>query len=164
LIRFPGVGKSKASRIRAAIELGNRLFAPKSFTQTVMKSTEDVLVHLKEIAEKKQEYLVVFYLNARFELLQKEIVGQGGLNNMMITPKEIFSYALQTPCASLIVAHNHPSGDPMPSDDDIAFTTRIHEAGEVMSITLLDHIIVGKKGYFSFRDNKMVNQGLLRDM
>lgn len=156
LIRLPGIGKSKASRISAAIELGNRLFAPASFTQTIIQSTQDVLLHLKDIVEKKQEYLLVFYLNARFELLQREIVGQGSLNSMMITPKEIFSHALSTPCVTLIVAHNHPSGDPTPSDDDIAFTTRIHEAGEIMSITLLDHIIVGKNGYFSFRENKTV--------
>ena len=79
----------------------------------------------------------------------------GSLNSMMITPKEIFSLALQTPCASIIIAHNHPSGDPNPSDDDIRFTTRIHTAGEVMGIQMLDHLIVARTGYFSFRDNKV---------
>lgn len=154
LVRFPGIGRAKASRIMAALELGNRIYAPSSLTKIIIRSTEDVTLQLRDIIEKRQEYLVVFYLNARYELLQKEIVGQGSLNHMMITAKEIFAPALMSPCASIIVAHNHPSGDPSPSDDDIAFTTRIHEAGEVMGIPMLDHVIVARSGSFSFRENK----------
>lgn len=154
LSKILGVGKTKATRIAAALELGERVFAPASFTKIILSSTEEVLAQLRDIAVKRQEYLVVFYLNARYELLQKEIVGIGSLNSLKITPKEIFSPALQTPCAFIIVSHNHPSGDPTPSDDDIRFTTKIHEAGEVMGIPLLDHLIVSKSGFFSFRDNK----------
>lgn len=154
LVAIPGVGRSKAARIYAALELGERLYAPASLTKAVLRSTQDVLVHVREIVDKKQEYLLVCYLNARYELLQKEVVGVGSLNHMMITPKEIFGNALKTPCAAIIVAHNHPSGDPAPSDDDIHFTRRIHEAGEVMGIPLLDHLIVASSGYFSFKDNK----------
>jgi DNA repair protein RadC len=154
LVRFPGVGRAKASRIVAALELGSRIYAPSSITKVILQSTADVVSQLRDIIEKRQEYLLVFYLNARYELIQKEIVGQGTLNHMMITAKEIFASALTSPCSSIIVAHNHPSGDPSPSDDDIGFTTRIHEAGEVMGIPMLDHVIVAKTGYFSFRDNK----------
>ena len=154
LIQLPGIGRVKASRVLAALELGARVHAPSSMTKVVIRSTEDVLAQLREIINKQQEYLLVFYLNARFELIQKEIVGQGSLNHMMITAKEIFAPAVTSPCAAIIVAHNHPSGDPTPSDDDIGFTTKIHEAGEVMGITMLDHLIVAKQGYFSFRDNK----------
>jgi len=154
LAKIPGIGKSKAARILAALELGERIFKPSSLQKTFIHSTKDILSHLKSIAEKRQEYLLVFYLNARHELLQKETVGQGSLNSMLITPKEIFSPALLTPCASIIVAHNHPSGDPAPSVDDIQFTTKIHEAGELMGIPLIDHIIVSQSGYFSFRENK----------
>lgn len=157
LIGFPGVGRAKASRIIAALELGSRIYAPTSMTQVVIRSTEDVVSELRDIVEKRQEFLVVFYLNARYELIQREIVGQGSLNHMMITAKEIFAPALTSPCASIIIAHNHPSGDPDPSDDDIAFTTRIHEAGQVMGIPMLDHVIVARRGYFSFRGNKKGN-------
>jgi DNA repair protein RadC len=115
LVKIPGVGNSKAARILAALELGERLFAPTSLTKVTIASTEDLLPHIREYAGKKQEYLVVFYLNTRNELIQKEIVGVGSLNSMMITPKEIFHHALTTPCASIIVVHNHPSGDPTPS-------------------------------------------------
>jgi len=155
--RFPGVGRAKASRIVAALEIGKRIYAPASITQIVIKSTQDVALQLRDIVDKRQEYLLVFYLNARYEMIQREIVGQGSLNHMMITAKEIFSPALMSPCASIIVAHNHPSGDPAPSDDDIGFTTRIHEAGEVMGIPMLDHVIIARHGYFSFRDNKITS-------
>lgn len=157
LVKVPGIGRAKATRIVAALELGKRCFAPTSFTKIVIRSTADSLAHLRDIAEKKQEFLVALYLNARYELIQREIVGQGSLNSMLLTAKEIFSPALQTPCAFVILAHNHPSGDPTPSEDDIAFTTRIHEAGEVMGIPMLDHLIVTKTGYFSFRENKKGN-------
>lgn len=155
---IPGIGKSKAARVVAALAIGERVFAKQSLTKIIIRSTEDILLHVRDIAERKQEYLVVLYLNARYELIQKEVVGLGTLNHMMITPKEIFRPALDIPCASIIVVHNHPSGDPTPSDDDIRFTTRIHEAGEVMGIGLFDHLVVSRTGYFSFRNNKTENK------
>ena len=151
---FKGVGLSKAARLAAGLELGERLFAPVLLNKIRISSTDEAVENLKDIANKKQEHLVVFYLNARQELLQKEIVGIGTLNAMRITPKEIFSPALQTPCASLIVAHNHPSNDPTPSEDDINFTKVLHAAGEIMGISLFDHVIISPSGYFSFRDGE----------
>lgn len=155
LTSFPGVGRTKALRILAAIELGERVFAPKHLNKVIVTCTKDIILELKEYAGKKQEYLVVLYINARNELLQKEIIGIGSLNSLVITPKEVFSPALHVPCASIIVAHNHPSGDPEPSDDDIKFTQRIHEAGEVLGIKLLDHIILARSSYYSFRENRV---------
>jgi DNA repair protein RadC len=154
MVRFPGVGAAKAARIAAALELGERLFSPATVSKVIIRTAQDVISQVRDIAEKKQEYLIVLYLNARHELVQKEIVGMGSLNSLRITPKEIFSHALQTPCASIVIVHNHPSNDPHPSDDDIHFTRRIHEAGEVMNIPLLDHVIVSKSGYYSFREDK----------
>ena len=154
LVAIPGVGKSKATRIMAAFELGERFFASPSLTKVIIRSGEDVLSQVRDIAEKKQEHLVVLYLNARHELLQKEVVGMGTVNNLRLTPREIFAPALQLACASLIIVHNHPSGDPEPSDDDIHFTTKMHEAGEMLGIPLADHLIISKSGYFSFKDGK----------
>jgi DNA repair protein RadC len=153
LAAFPGVGAAKAARLAAAMELGERMFAPKSVAKTFIRSTIDAIEVLKEYAEKKQEYLLALYLNARHELLQKEIVGLGTLNSLRIEPKDIFRHALSTPCASLIIAHNHPSGDPQPSDDDIVFTKRLFEAGEIMGIPMLDHLIISNTGCYSFRNN-----------
>jgi DNA repair protein RadC len=154
IIKYPGVGIAKVARIAAALELGERLYSPASVIKIIIKSAKDVLSEVRDIADKKQEHLIVLYLNARQELVLKEVVGMGSLNSLQITPKEIFSHALQTPCSSIIVVHNHPSNDPTPSDDDIHFTRKIHEAGEVLGIPLVDHLIVCKAGYFSFRENK----------
>lgn len=155
LQKVSGIGNAKATRILAAIELGGRIFAQPSLTKVVIQSTKDVVSQAREFIEKKQEYLVILYLNARYELIQKEIVGQGGLNKLLITPKEIFGHAVTSPCSSIIVLHNHPSGDSTPSEDDVTFTKRIHEAGEVMGITMLDHVIVSTNGYFSFQENQV---------
>lgn len=155
LIKFPGIGKTKASKVLAAVELGERMFAPTLLHKVLIRSTEDAVEQLKEYALKRQEYLVALYLNARHELLQKEVIGIGSLNSMVITPKEIFSPAIQLPCASLIVAHNHPSGDPNPSEDDIKFTSRVHEAGEVLGIPLVDHLVIANSSFFSFRENRV---------
>jgi DNA repair protein RadC len=155
LMSFPGVGRTKAARIMAALELGERMYAPCHLNKVIIHSVLDTVNELKEYASKKQEYLVVLYLNARDEMLQKEVIGIGSLNSLVITPKEVFGPALIAPCSSIIVAHNHPSGDPEPSTDDIKFTQRIHEAGEVLGIRLVDHIVLAKSSYYSFRDNKV---------
>jgi len=154
LVQTSGVGKAKAARIMAALELGERTFAPSLFTKITIQSKEDVLAQLREIVNKKQEQLLVLYLNARHELLQKEILAVGNLNTTLIEPKEIFTPAVLTPCAAIILAHNHPSGDPTPSDEDVHFTKRVQEASEIMGVKLLDHIIVSTLGYFSFAENR----------
>lgn len=158
LLAIPGIGKSKGARLIAALELGKRVFLPPSLTRIVLSNIVDVLPHILEFADKKQEYLLVFYLNARDELVQKEIVAVGSLNTTRIAPSDIFRVGVATPCARLILAHNHPSGEPTPSDDDIAFTKRMHEAGEIMGIALFDHLIISERGYFSFRENKVFRE------
>jgi len=157
-VRYPGVGMAKTARIAAALELGERLFAPSSVSKIIIRNAVDVISQVRDIAERRQEYLIVLYINARHELVLKEVVGMGSLNGLQITPKEIFSNALKTPCASIIVVHNHPSNDPAPSDADIHFTRKIHEAGEVMGIPMIDHIIVCKSGYYSFREDNLSNK------
>lgn len=150
-----GIGASKAARVVGAIELGARIFSP-SLTKIVIRSTGDIVHQVRDIAERKQEYLVALYLNARHELLQKEVVGVGILNTALVEPKEIFRHALSSACAEIIIAHNHPSGDPTPSEEDIAFSDRLQKAGEIMGIPLLDHIIIARSSYFSFRNNAVV--------
>ncbi len=154
LVGIQGIGRSKISRILAGVELGRRLFEKDAFPKDVVYKTKDILPYVKEFVGKKQEFLIVFYLNARQEILKKEIAGQGSLNNMLLSSRDIFAPAFSMPCASIILVHNHPSGDPDPSSDDIEFTKRIHEAGEMLGIVLTDHLIVAKSGYFSFKEGK----------
>ncbi|HSW88931.1 MAG TPA: DNA repair protein RadC [Candidatus Saccharimonadales bacterium] len=158
LQKIPGIGKVKALHIHAALELGKRVFSPVSITKTIIYDTKDAVAVCREFASKKQEYMVVLYLNARHELLQKEIIGMGSLNALVIEPKEIFSHAVVSPCAEIIIVHNHPSGDPTPSEEDISFTSRVQKAGEIMGILLLDHVILSSSGYFSFRDEEYAKE------
>ncbi len=154
LIKIPGIGRVKAARVLAAIELGQRIFSKETVNKTYIRSTLDMLSQLREIADKRQENLVVLYLNARDELIKKETIAIGNINAMHIELKEILSPALTNPAISIIMAHNHPSQDPDPSDADIIFTKKLQEAGEIMGIKLLEHLIICKSSYFSFAENK----------
>lgn len=152
LTSISGIGKTKATRILAALELGSRIFAPSSINKTIIQTTKDILREVKEIADKTQEHIMVLYLNARHQLIQKEVVALGNLNSSLIEPKEIFAPAIQTPSAFIILAHNHPSQDPTPSKEDIIFTKRVQAAGEILGIPLIDHLIVCPAAYFSFKE------------
>lgn len=151
LTHISGIGKSKATRVMAALELGHRIFAPSSINKTTVEKTKDILKEVKEIADKKQEHIVVLYLNARHQLIQKEVVALGTLNSALIEPREIFAPAIALPCSKIILAHNHPSNDPTPSKEDIIFTKRVQAAGEILGIRVIDHLIISPNSYFSFK-------------
>lgn len=157
LEKISGIGKVKALHILAALELGKRVFDT-SVAKTTIYTTQDALAICRDITGKKQEYMLVLYLNARHELIQKETIGIGNLNTLVIEPKEIFSPALLSPCAEIIIVHNHPSGDPTPSEEDIHFTQRVQNAGEIMGVSLIDHLILSTSGYFSFREDDYVKE------
>ncbi len=150
LMSLEGIGSAKVARIRAVCELGRRMHATHPVQRRAIESVEDVIDEVREIVSRSQEYLVALYLNARQELLAKEIVAIGGLNVNMVKPREIFSPAVSLPCAHVVLSHNHPSGDVQPSDADVQFTQRMKEAAELLGFNLLDHVIVGQQGYFSF--------------
>jgi DNA repair protein RadC len=110
-----------------------------------------VLLAVDDIRGKDREYLVALYLNARHELIEQQTVAIGKLNQIHSEPRDVLTKAMQLPCGFVIVAHNHPSGDPTASTDDILWTTRLHNACKLLGISLLDHIIVTKKGFVSLR-------------
>ena len=99
---------------------------------------------------------MVIYLNARNEMVYKKPMFIGTLNASLVHPREIFAEALKQNAASVILVHNHPSGDPEPSEDDLKITKRIQEAGKIMGIDVLDHIIITKTKPFSFKENKLI--------
>jgi DNA repair protein RadC len=103
-----------------------------------------------------KETVVAFYLNARNELLRKETISIGTLTASLIHPREIFAPAIERHAASVVLAHNHPSGDPTPSPEDREVTIRLKHAGEILGIPLLDHIIIARDGHFSFRENGLL--------
>jgi DNA repair protein RadC len=120
-------------------------------SRPVIQSVNDVSAQAIEIRDKKKEYLLAFFLNARHQLIAKETVSIGTLTASLAHPREIFAPAIGKAAAGVILVHNHPSGNPSPSDEDIRLTKRIAQAGQIMGIELLDHIILAENGCYSFK-------------
>lgn len=152
LSNIDGIGNALASKILASIEIGKRLSQDSAIHR--ISSPEDVIREVSEIRSKSQEYLIALYLNARHELVEKQVISIGSLNQNIIEPRDIFAHALTTPCRFVILTHNHPSGDVSPSEDDLKFTSRLIKASEILGIQILDHIIISKRDYYSFKENR----------
>lgn len=151
-----GVGPTKAVQILAAIELGSRLFKEKSEKEIYINSPEDIVKELAHIRENKKENFVVLYLDARNKLIYKETVSIGSLNANLVHPREVFEPAVRYLAAQIVLAHNHPSGDPEPSEDDLVITKKLVESGKILGIEIFDHIIVVKDGFFSFKNKNLL--------
>lgn len=117
----------------------------------VIRTTNDITQYVTEIRSKKKEYLLAFFLNARNQLIAKEIISIGTLTASLAHPREIFAPAIGKAAASVILAHNHPSGDPSPSNEDMRLTQRIAQVGRIMGIELVDHLVIAETGCYSFK-------------
>lgn len=140
LATVPGVGRVKAGRLLAAIELGKRITHPQPATQIL--SPADVLAEIRDIRQQSKEHLLALYLNARNELVHKETLTIGGLNFNSLEPRDVFAPALRYPCCGIILAHNHPSGDSTPSHEDREMTKELQRAGQLLGIEIVDHLVV----------------------
>ena len=147
LLTIKGMGIAKTSEIIALFELGKRYLMPAD--NPVISTTDDAVEQLKDIRDKKQEYFVVLTLDGANRLISNTIVFQGTLNQSLVHPREIFAKAIEDRAASIIVAHNHPSGNPDPSTEDIEITTKLKSAGKLLGIKVLEHIVVSKHSYRS---------------
>ena len=154
LISIKGIGKVQAGKILASLELGRRAMGESPGKRLLVP--EDAVREVDEIRIKSREYLIALYLNARYELIKKQVITIGRLNKNLVEARDVFGPALVNLCAFVILVHNHPSNDPTPSKDDKIFTKHIIKAGGLLGITLTDHIIVSKKDYFSFREAKLL--------
>jgi DNA repair protein RadC len=146
-----GMGFSRAGILVAAAELLRRGQKKHTSDIPVISSMNDIVAQSVELRSKKKEHLLAFFLNARQQMIAKEIISIGTLTASLAHPREIFSPAIGKAAASVILVHNHPSGDPSPSDEDIRLTKRIAQAGHIMGIDLLDHMIIAENGCYSFK-------------
>jgi DNA repair protein RadC len=153
LMAIKGIGLAKACQIIAAVEFSRRRFFRDS---VVVQKAKDVLPFISHVAYKKQENFLCISLNGANEIIGNRVVTIGLLNSSQIHPREVFADAISDRAASVILAHNHPSGLLKPSPDDLAVTKQMLEAGKILGISVLDHIIITPKGYLSFKE-----QGLL---
>jgi len=149
-----GLGSAKACEIVACFELGRRLLQNKQ--SALLLSPKNVWDELKDIRDNKKEHFVIFFLDARNQEIKREIVSVGSLNANLVHPREVFEPAVRQLAAQIIIAHNHPSGDPEPSEDDLTVTKRLVGAGKIMGIEVTDHIIVVKNGFFSFKEKGLI--------
>ena len=149
LIQIKGVGIAKACQVLAAIELVERL---RPAGNPLIDTLDKVLTQLGDIRYEPREHIVCLYLNARLQLVLKETLSIGSMNQAHITPRDIFSAIKYHPVLYLVLAHNHPSGNPSPSDDDLTFTEQITDAADLLGIHVLDHVIVGHDRHFSCKE------------
>jgi len=156
LIKIKGIGPAKACTILAAIELVKRALKIGEETLPKIQSIKDVIAQFSYLREKTREHLAALYLNARNEVVFKKHIFVGTLDANIAHPREIFEQALTNHASAVILVHNHPSGDPEPSKADLEITKRILEAGKIMGIDVLDHIIITKTKAFSFKEKKLI--------
>ncbi|MBX3097044.1 MAG: DNA repair protein RadC [Fimbriimonadaceae bacterium] len=146
-----GLEEFESLRFLVSIELGRRSGALQSGKRTEVLSDVDAYEHLKDLANEKQEKFVALLLDSKANLLRKETVHIGTVNMSVVGSREVFREAVRYNAVQIIVAHNHPSGDPEPSPEDIEVTKRLMEAGELLDIPVLDHLIIGQGKYVSLR-------------
>ena len=150
----PGLGPAKACEIVACFELGKRLLKDKK--AEIYLKPKEIWEELKDLRDHKKEHFVVFYLDSRNQEIKREIISVGSLNANLVHPREVFEPAVRNLAAQVILAHNHPSGDPEPSEDDLEITKRLVESGKILGIEVVDHIIVVKNGFLSFKEKNLI--------
>lgn len=153
LLKIKGVNERKACAVIAAIELGRRFY---SNHEKKIKTASDVYPIIQHYADRKQEHFIVVSVNGAHEVIEIRVVTIGILNKTIVHPREVFADPISDRAAAILVAHNHPSGQLEPSEEDITITKRLSEVGNILGIPLLDHLILGPRGgYFSFVESNI---------
>jgi DNA repair protein RadC len=156
LSRIRGIGAAKASGLVAAFELSRRALAKGMGSRPAVSCPADAIPFLTDIQDQRREFFVGLYLNARNQVIHKEVVSIGSLSASIVHPREVFLAAVQSAAASVVLAHNHPSGDVTPSQDDLELTRRLVQAGELMGVEVLDHLIVGRHDFLSLKERGLL--------
>ena len=162
LCEAQGIGPAKACEVKAAFELGRRRMekADGPLRRKQFRCSEDVAnLYMPRFADEKREHFQVLMLDRKNRLMREEEVSKGSLDASVVHPREVFNMAIRDSAAAIICVHNHPSGDPQPSPEDRALTRRLLDAGETIGIPVLDHIIVGRNCYVSFKDEGWLTSG-----
>lgn len=154
LVKVKGIGEVKACELVAGFELARRLIQDKP--SRVMLSPREVWEELADIRSSKKEHFYVLFLDTQSTVLKKELVSVGTLNASLVHPREVFEPAIKHLASHIIVAHNHPSGGLEPSEEDLRVTKRLQDAGRLLGIDLLDHVIVTNKGFCSLKGHNLL--------
>ncbi len=156
LKQIDGIGEVKAIKILASIELGKRVYLDNNLVNIKMDTPEKIYNYMKgEVEGKNQEYFYAIYLDSKKNLIDKKLLFIGTLNKSIVHPREIFKYAYLLSASSIICVHNHPSGDTIPSKEDLNLTKALVEIGKMQGINIIDHIIIGKNYYSLYQNGDM---------
>ena len=156
LKQIDGIGEVKAIKILASIELGKRVYLDNNLVNIKMDTPEKIYNYMKgEVEGKNQEYFYAIYLDSKKNLIDKKLLFIGTLNKSIVHPREIFKYAYLLSASSIICVHNHPSGDTIPSKEDLYLTKALVEIGKIQGINIIDHIIIGKNYYSLYQNGDM---------
>ncbi len=156
---IPGIGKVKALQLRCVGELARRISSASARPALAYNDPESIArYYMERLRHEEQEHLFCMMMDSKGSLLGEKLLSRGTVSGTLITPREVYVEALKLRAVRIVLIHNHPSGDPLPSSPDMEFTARILAAGEMVGIELADHIIIGDKTYFSFRE-----QGLMKE-
>ncbi len=157
LLEIKGIGPAKAVQLIASFEIGKRALSEKNGNNTCFKCSEDVAnYYIPLLKDLKKEQFRLVLLNIKNKVIKEALVSQGSLTSSIVHPREVLKIAIKDSAASVIFIHNHPSGDPEPSIDDIEITNRLCKACGIVGIGVLDHIVIGDSGYYSFRQKNML--------
>ena len=155
LCKINGVGPAKACQLMAAVELGRRISLTDRKHRYKIHNPEDISrLLMDDMRFQKKEIFSILLLNTKHEVLGIEQISVGSLNASIVHPREVFVAAIKKSCSAIVLAHNHPSGDPAPSKEDIQITKRLIEAGSIIGIRVLDHVIIGDNAYTSLREQQ----------
>ena len=157
LTQIAGVGQVKAIQLKAVAELSKRIARTRSGYHLRMEKPETIAdYYMEQMRHAKEEQLVCAFFDTKCNFIGDVIVSKGSVNQAYVSPREIFRHAFDYEAVLIILLHNHPSGDPTPSEDDIRITRRIEKGAVILELNLVDHIIIGDNKYYSFRENQLI--------
>ena len=158
LMNFSGIGQVKAIQLKAVAELSKRIAKTKSGYQLKMDNPITIAnYYMEQMRHLKQEQLICAFFDTKNNFLGDALISKGAVNYAYVSPRDIFRHAFDYEAVMFILLHNHPSGDPTASEDDIRITKRIEKGAQILELELVDHIIIGDNKYFSFKENELIN-------
>lgn len=158
LMTLSGIGPTKACRIMAGLELGKRLNQTRNFYQISLSSPKTVAAYFRGLVQgEDREIFCILLLDVKNRPIRKTMVSIGTIQETLIHPREVFRSAVRAGASGILLSHNHPSGDPEPSPEDIRVTKRLVEAGKILDIPVLDHVIVADQSYLSFKERNLIS-------
>jgi DNA repair protein RadC len=152
LCEVPGVGEARACQLHAALELGRRALVEPVARGEIIRTPAQVVALCTDLMMLEEEELHVLALDARHRMITRFLAARGALNAVHVAPRDLLRRLVRESAAAMILAHNHPSGDPEPSPEDIELTRRLHASGQLLGVPLLDHLVITRDGFYSFAD------------